>query len=122
LVKVEQLDIETIVPDHGEVCSLTELHEVKAYINDLLEIVTSAVRNNQSLDEISVPAAYQHRSLPRILNRICKPFRNGSLNVVKSDPDLQGYLSRILILFFEKSPFQATLFFGYDAMQYQLFF
>lgn len=62
LDKVEQLNIETIVPGHGEVCSLTELHEVKAYITDLLEIVTAAVRSNQSLDEISVPAAYQHWS------------------------------------------------------------
>jgi glyoxylase-like metal-dependent hydrolase (beta-lactamase superfamily II) len=62
LDKIEQLNIETIVPGHGEVCSLTELHEVKAYITDLLEIVTAAVRSNQSLDEISVPAAYQHWS------------------------------------------------------------
>ncbi|KOY14814.1 MBL fold metallo-hydrolase [Paenibacillus xylanivorans] len=62
LYKIERLNIETIVPDHGEVCSLTELNEVKAYITDLLEIVTSAVQSNQSLDKISVPSANQHWS------------------------------------------------------------
>ncbi|MDR9745759.1 MBL fold metallo-hydrolase [Paenibacillus taichungensis] len=59
LNKVEQLDIEIIVPGHGEVCSLNALHEVKAYITDLLEIVTDAAQRNENLDEITVPSAYQ---------------------------------------------------------------
>ncbi|OAX48847.1 MBL fold metallo-hydrolase [Paenibacillus sp. AD87] len=59
LNEVEQLDIEIIVPGHGEICSLNALHEVKAYITDLLEIVTDAAQRNQSLDGITVPSAYQ---------------------------------------------------------------
>ncbi|WP_245683483.1 MBL fold metallo-hydrolase [Paenibacillus pabuli] len=60
LDKVEQLDIERIVPGHGEVCSLNELHEVRGYIKNLLEIVTDAAQRNQSLDEITIPSAYQN--------------------------------------------------------------
>ncbi|WP_226383655.1 MBL fold metallo-hydrolase [Paenibacillus massiliensis] len=40
LGQVEQLDVETIVPGHGEVCSLQELDEVKGYITRITEIVT----------------------------------------------------------------------------------
>ncbi|MFS0856204.1 hypothetical protein AB3M99_07560 [Paenibacillus taichungensis] len=59
LDKVEQLDIEIIVPGHGEVYSLNALHQVRAYITDLLQIVTDAAQRNQGLDEITVPSAYQ---------------------------------------------------------------
>ncbi|WP_236642123.1 MULTISPECIES: MBL fold metallo-hydrolase [unclassified Paenibacillus] len=111
LDKVEQLNIETIVPGHGEVCSLTELHEVKAYITDLLEIVTAAVQSNQSLEMRYL--CQQPTSiglLPRILNRICKPFRNGSLNVVKTDPDLQGYCPRYVYSFLRSRHFRRLYF------------
>jgi len=59
LDKVEELDIEIIVPGHGKVCSLNALHQVRTYITDLLEIVTDAAQRNQSLDKITVPSAYQ---------------------------------------------------------------
>ncbi|MFF2015097.1 MBL fold metallo-hydrolase [Paenibacillus sp. NPDC058177] len=58
LEQVELLDVETIVPGHGEVCSLHELHEVKGYITNIMKIVTEAVQSNRSIDEIEVPKEY----------------------------------------------------------------
>ncbi|MBY9078746.1 MBL fold metallo-hydrolase [Paenibacillus sp. HN-1] len=59
LEQIELLDIETIVPGHGEVCSLQELHDVKGYITDIMAIVTEAVQNEKSIDEIEVPELYR---------------------------------------------------------------
>jgi cyclase len=59
LDRVELLGVETIVPGHGEVCSMKELHEVKGYIKDIVELVGETVQNNKSVDDISVPKAYQ---------------------------------------------------------------
>lgn len=58
LGQVELLDVETIVPGHGEVCSLQELYEVKGYIMRITEIVTEAVQRQESIDEIHVPLEY----------------------------------------------------------------
>lgn len=58
LEQVELLDVETIVPGHGEVCSLQELHEVKGYITDIMAIVAEAVQSKKSIDEIEVPELY----------------------------------------------------------------
>lgn len=62
LEQVEQLDIEAIVPGHGEVCSLQELYEVKGYIADIMALVQDAVQSEKSMDEIEVPQRYQHWS------------------------------------------------------------
>ncbi|PEB50084.1 MBL fold metallo-hydrolase [Bacillus pseudomycoides] len=59
LEQVELLDIETIVPGHGEVCSMKELHEVKGYINNIVALVVETVQSKRSLDDILVPKAYQ---------------------------------------------------------------
>lgn len=59
LEQVEQMDIATIVPGHGDVCSLQELHEVKGYITDIMALVAEAVHNKTSMDEITIPAMYQ---------------------------------------------------------------
>ncbi|MEO3944966.1 MBL fold metallo-hydrolase [Gorillibacterium sp. CAU 1737] len=59
LEQVEWLDVETIVPGHGEVCSLQELHAVKGYITDLWAIVTEAVHSKKNLEEIEVPEKYR---------------------------------------------------------------
>ncbi|AIQ65337.1 cyclase [Paenibacillus stellifer] len=59
LEQIELLDVETIVPGHGEVCSLQELHEVKGYITDIMAIVTEAVQSKNSIDEIEVPELYR---------------------------------------------------------------
>ncbi|WCK55074.1 hypothetical protein PP175_03520 [Aneurinibacillus sp. Ricciae_BoGa-3] len=59
LERAELLGVETIVPGHGEVCSIKALHEVKAYINDIVALVAEAVQSKKSIDEISVPKAYQ---------------------------------------------------------------
>lgn len=58
LGQVELLDVETIVPGHGEVCSLQELYEVKGYITRITEMVTEAVQRQESIDEIHVPLEY----------------------------------------------------------------
>jgi glyoxylase-like metal-dependent hydrolase (beta-lactamase superfamily II) len=60
LEQVELLDVETIVPGHGEVCSLQELHEVRGYITDIMAIVAEAVQSKKSIDEIEVPELYQN--------------------------------------------------------------
>ncbi|WP_438498373.1 MBL fold metallo-hydrolase [Paenibacillus sp. IHBB 3054] len=60
LEQVELLDVETIVPGHGEVCSLQELHEVKGYITDITAIVAEAVQSKKSIDEIEVPELYRN--------------------------------------------------------------
>ena len=59
LERVELLDVEIIVPGHGEVCSMKELHEVKGYIKDIIALVTEAVQSKKSIDDILVPEAYQ---------------------------------------------------------------
>ncbi len=60
LEKVQQLDIETIIPGHGEVCSKKEIVEVQEYIKDIMLLVEETVQKNGSLDNISVPKAYQN--------------------------------------------------------------
>ncbi|MFD3450356.1 hypothetical protein ACFDTO_37905 [Microbacteriaceae bacterium 4G12] len=59
LERVELLGVEAIIPGHGEVCSMTELHEVKSYIKDIIALVTEAVQTKKSIDGILVPKAYQ---------------------------------------------------------------
>ncbi|RRN67214.1 MBL fold metallo-hydrolase [Peribacillus simplex] len=59
LERVELLGLETIIPGHGEICSMKELHEVKGYINDILTLVTETVQSKKSIDDILVPKAYQ---------------------------------------------------------------
>lgn len=59
LERVELLDVETIVPGHGEVCSMKELHEVKGYIKDIIALVAETVQSKKSIDDILVPKAYQ---------------------------------------------------------------
>ncbi|SEC40348.1 MBL fold metallo-hydrolase [Paenibacillus sp. GP183] len=59
LEQVELLGVKTIVPGHGEVCSLKELHEVKGYITDIMAMVTKTVQSKKSIDDILVPKAYQ---------------------------------------------------------------
>jgi cyclase len=59
LNRVELLGVETIVPGHGEVCSMKELHEVKGYINDIVALVAETVQSKKSIDDILVPKAYQ---------------------------------------------------------------
>ncbi len=59
LERVELLGVETIVPGHGEVCSMKELHEVKNYINDIVALVAETVQSKKSIDDILVPQAYQ---------------------------------------------------------------
>jgi cyclase len=59
LERVEQLEIETIVPGHGEVCSMAELHEVKGYIKTITALVEEAFQTNGSIEDIAVPEAYQ---------------------------------------------------------------
>lgn len=59
LERVELLGVETIVPGHGEVCSMKEVHEVKGYIKDIVTLVEGAVQRKKNIDDISVPKAYQ---------------------------------------------------------------
>ncbi|WP_144550690.1 MBL fold metallo-hydrolase [Bacillus sp. X1(2014)] len=59
LERVEQLDILKIIPGHGEVCTMKDLHEVKGYINDIMAMVAEAVQCKRSIDDILVPKAYQ---------------------------------------------------------------
>lgn len=59
LEQVELLDIETILPGHGEVCSMKELHEVKGYIKDIIALVAETVQSKKSIEDILVPKAYQ---------------------------------------------------------------
>lgn len=59
LEKVKLLNIETIIPGHGEVCSMKELHEVKEYIHDIVALVEEAVQGKKSIDDILIPQAYQ---------------------------------------------------------------
>lgn len=59
LERVELLDVETIVPGHGEVCSMKELHEVKGYIKEIIALVAETVQSKKNIDDILVPKAYQ---------------------------------------------------------------
>lgn len=59
LDKIELLGVETIIPGHGAVCTLRELHEVKGYITDIMGLVAEAVQGKKSIDELEVPAGYR---------------------------------------------------------------
>ncbi|MEH7108305.1 MBL fold metallo-hydrolase [Bacillus sp. JJ1764] len=58
LERVELLDIETIVPGHGHVGSMKELHEVKGYMNHIVALVSEAIGNKRGIDDILVPKDY----------------------------------------------------------------
>ncbi|MBS4171727.1 MBL fold metallo-hydrolase [Bacillus sp. FJAT-49736] len=59
LEQVELLNIETIIPGHGEVCSMKELYEVKDYIKNIVVLVEETVQSNRNINDISIPNAYQ---------------------------------------------------------------
>ncbi|MFE8699958.1 MBL fold metallo-hydrolase [Cytobacillus sp. FJAT-54145] len=68
LDRVEQLDIETIIPGHGEVCSMEELYGVRTYIKKIMGMVEEAVQNKRPIDEILVPGEYQEWNLSTYFN------------------------------------------------------
>lgn len=59
LEQVEQLEIETIIPGHGEVCSMEALYDVRSYIKDIMALVGESIKNGTHLDDLQVPKAYQ---------------------------------------------------------------
>ncbi|HZG15979.1 MAG TPA: MBL fold metallo-hydrolase [Candidatus Bathyarchaeia archaeon] len=59
LGRVEALGVDTIVPGHGEVCSLEALHQVRQYINELIAMVEQVVQTGGSTEDIPVPEAYR---------------------------------------------------------------
>jgi cyclase len=59
LERIEALNLETIIPGHGDICSLKELRQVRGYITDLLELVQEIVQNQGNINDIPVPEAYR---------------------------------------------------------------
>lgn len=59
LEKLARMEIKTIIPGHGEVCSKQQLHEVKEYIQAITALVEESAENKESLEAITVPEAYQ---------------------------------------------------------------
>ncbi|MEC1523922.1 MBL fold metallo-hydrolase [Neobacillus niacini] len=59
LDRVELLDIETIIPGHGGICSMEELREVKGYISNIMSLVAETLQSRGSIDDILIPKAYQ---------------------------------------------------------------
>lgn len=59
LEQVEQLEIQTIIPGHGEVCSMEALYEVRGYIKEMMALVGESIKNGKHLDDLQVPKAYQ---------------------------------------------------------------
>lgn len=59
LEQIEALDVETIIPGHGEVCSLQQLQDVKGYISRIIAMVTEAVQNQRSIEELEIPEEYR---------------------------------------------------------------
>lgn len=62
LNKIEQLPIEKIVPGHGAVSTLQELHEVREYITELISLSEELASAKASTEEIvkpPMPAKYQ---------------------------------------------------------------
>jgi len=59
LDRVEKLGVDTIVPGHGEVCTLEALYLVRQYINELIAMVEQVVQTGGSTEDIPVPEAYR---------------------------------------------------------------
>ncbi|WP_409300707.1 MBL fold metallo-hydrolase [Peribacillus sp. SCS-155] len=59
LERIESLDIEIIIPGHGEVCSMEQVYQVKGYIKDIMTLVAESMESDTNIDDISVPEAYQ---------------------------------------------------------------
>jgi cyclase len=51
LKKIERLEVDYIVPGHGEVCGKSYLQEMSASINSWIEVVKDAVEKGWSLEE-----------------------------------------------------------------------
>ncbi|WP_134687388.1 MBL fold metallo-hydrolase [Brevibacillus migulae] len=59
LDRVEALGVDTIVPGHGEVCTLEALHQVRHYLHDVTALVEQALQTGRSIEDIQVPEAYR---------------------------------------------------------------
>ncbi|MBM7662089.1 glyoxylase-like metal-dependent hydrolase (beta-lactamase superfamily II) [Bacillus mesophilus] len=59
LEQIEILDIETIIPGHGEICSIKELHEVRGYLKEIVQLVKNSIQNKENIDDILIPKMYQ---------------------------------------------------------------
>ena len=58
LDRVEALGIDSIVPGHGEVCSLETLHGVREYIQYMLGLAVELDPDDEQLDGVTIPEKY----------------------------------------------------------------
>ena len=61
LEKMEQLEMDVIVPGHGEICDRTYIREMRAFIQDWIEAVKSAIDRGMSLQEAQNKISFLER-------------------------------------------------------------
>ncbi|WP_115993258.1 MBL fold metallo-hydrolase [Cohnella lupini] len=59
LDRVEELDLETIVPGHGDVGTLEALRQVREYITEMTAIAEKLVRHNRTAEDAAIPEKYR---------------------------------------------------------------
>ncbi len=59
LDRVEAINMETIVPGHGDVCTLDTLRQVRGYITEMMAIAEELVRQNRTAEDAVVPEKYR---------------------------------------------------------------
>jgi cyclase len=58
LDRIEAMEIETIVPGHGEVCTIETLREVRVYLNEMIELAGTLGPDDESFDHVAIPEKY----------------------------------------------------------------
>ena len=62
LNRIEAMDIDIVVPGHGEVCGKTEVREFRRFIQKCIDMVREAIKKGltieQAADEINLEALY----------------------------------------------------------------
>lgn len=59
LDRIEALQIETIVPGHGDICSRDAVGQARKYLSEMLALAGEIVRSGTSLDSVPIPEAYR---------------------------------------------------------------
>jgi cyclase len=60
LDRIEELDIETIVPGHGDVCSMDTLRVIREYIQFSIGLASELDPNDEDLEAITIPEKYDN--------------------------------------------------------------
>ena len=72
LQKAEKMDIDKIVPGHGDICSTKQAHDLRVYFEGLQEQVTALIKQGKTRDEV-IRSVNLAKYLPVPMDESLKP-------------------------------------------------